>query len=170
MLFFKNPLLKRYEHYTLFAIILSDVSNLSNELQQSLILAMRRIPLNLFREMLTQMQQFMSSNLDSSGMANSSSKVACPLPGDWMTAAVKVMALLHCTNEMQIQYYQQNFTQYQKDIFDKNQVNENERPSSKIICSASTSSSLFISYKEFYIPQLNKLGNYFCTRLLLYSL
>lgn len=123
---------------------------------------MRRIPLNLFREILTQIQQFMVSNLDSSGMM--SSKIS-PLPGDWMTAAVKVMALLHCTNEMQIQYYQQHYIQYQNDVLIKNsnQVddknNEIQQAATKKICSASTSSSLFISYKEFYIPQLRKLGD-----------
>lgn len=138
--------------------MLGEIANLGNHLQHSLILAMRRIPLNLFREILSQIQSFLSSNLDSGTVKSS------PLPGDWMTSAVKVMAILHCTNEMQINYHHQHYTQYSNDnIKRQNSVifsgSENKLVSgSKIINSSSTSSSLFISYKEFYIEQLNNIG------------
>ncbi len=124
---------------------------------------MRRIPLNLYREILTQIQLFLTSNIDPVKISGKSS----PLPGDWMQSAVKVMLLLHCTNEMQIQYYQQHYTKYPSimesssnpsSLF-SDQLNP-ENSQTKFISSASTTSSLFISYKEFYIPQLNKLGLY----------
>ncbi len=128
---------------------------------------MRRIPLNLYREILTQIQLLLTSNLDPIKVIDKSS----PLPGDWIQSAVKVMLLLHCTNEMQIQYYQQHYTKYpsisESDIkphgvFGSNTTEKSnlESVSMKWICSASTTSSLFISYKEFYIFELNKLELY----------
>ena len=57
------------------------------------------------------------------------------------------MALLHCTNEMQIQYYQQHYAQYAHE----------EASSKSSVSAASVNSSLFISYQEFYMRSLNKL-------------
>lgn len=73
-----------------------------------------------------------------------------------------------CTNEMQIQYYQSHYTEYVKDAlldykqkikhFEKldNQMEEFISPST-VVSASTTSSSLFVSYQEFYIKRLDTL-------------
>jgi hypothetical protein len=72
--------------------------------------------------------------------------------------------LLDCTNEMQIHYYQHHYTQYVEDAVQhfkqkRHSTDENNTIPS-VVSSSSMSSSLFISYKEFYIKQLNTLDLY----------
>ena len=65
---------------------------------------------------------------------------------------------------MQIHYYQHHYTQYLDDAmqhFKKQQItDESSLVPSTVVSASSTSSSLFISYQEFYIKQLNTLDLY----------
>ena len=66
---------------------------------------------------------------------------------------------------MQIHYYQHHYTQYIEDAVQhfkqkRHSTDENSSIIPSVVSSASTSSSLFISYKEFYIKQLNSLDLY----------
>lgn len=65
---------------------------------------------------------------------------------------------------MQIHYYQHHYTQYVDDAiqhYKKQQFSSDETSLVPSVVSASTtSSSLFISYQEFYIKQLNALDLY----------
>lgn len=76
------------------------------------------------------------------------------------------------TNEMQIQYYQNHYSEYVTDALnhlkekekylDKDEIDELERPESSahLVSASTTSSSLFVSYKEFYLKELDFIDLY----------
>ena len=68
-----------------------------------------------------------------------------------------------CTNEMQIHYYQHHYTQYADDAvqhFKQRQALDETSSVPSVLSASTTSSSLFISYKEFYVKQLDSLDLY----------
>lgn len=72
---------------------------------------------------------------------------------------------------MQIKYYENHFREYTKDAvndirekqkFLDKEISDIVRPDSfyKLVSASTTSSSLFVSYKEFYIRQLDAINLY----------
>ena len=82
-----------------------------------------------------------------------------------------LILLIDCTNEMQISYYQNHHNEYTKDAIQHfkrkqsrieeedldDEAKEVSNQIKSIVSSSTKSSSLFISYEEFYIKRLDRL-------------
>ncbi|CAF0709989.1 unnamed protein product [Brachionus calyciflorus] len=165
VIFLCNPLFELPENSVLFSIILCEIAALNSHLQNSLVYALRRMPLNLFRDILRQIQVFLITRM----FPNSKLKLQ-PLVNDWLISSIKVMAILHHTNEMQINYYQNHYNQYTKDAlldfnqkkkyFEKfdHQIEDLRTAQSSILSTDTNFSSLYVSYQDFYIKKLDSLN------------
>ncbi|RNA11315.1 putative E3 ubiquitin- ligase HECTD2 [Brachionus plicatilis] len=160
-----NPLFNLSENSVLFSILLCEIACLNGHLQNILVFNLRRMPLNFFRDILRQIQNFLVSRL-----FPTSNNRPIRLVNDWLISSVKVIGILYHTNEMQITYYQNHFNEYENDAFlDYRQKkkyfqkldNQEEYTNPISVVSASTNySSLFVSYEDFYVKKLDSLNLY----------